>query len=56
MKERIYISVPVTGTDDYLERFSEKECELEKCGYSVINPAAVGSMLPEDTAYRNIWG
>lgn len=56
MKERIYISGPVTGTDDYLERFSEKECELEKCGYSVINPAAVGSMLPEDTAYEEYMG
>lgn len=52
MKERIYISGPITGTDDYLERFSEKEGELESQGYSVINPAAVNSMLPKDTAYE----
>ena len=49
---RIYISGQITGTDDYLERFAKAEEKLIKDGYSVINPAAVNSMLPEDTTYE----
>lgn len=48
---RIYISGPITGTDDYMERFARSEEKLKKRGYSVINPAAVNSMLPSDTTY-----
>ena len=49
---RIYISGPITGTDDYMERFSIAEEKLKKDGYSVINPAAVNSKLPLDTTYE----
>lgn len=49
---RIYISGPITGTNDYLERFAKVQQELTEQGYSVINPAAVNSMLPKDTGYE----
>lgn len=52
MKRRIYISGAIAGTDDYLERFAKAQKELEEEGYSVVNPAAVNSMLPEDTGYE----
>lgn len=51
MKERIYISGAITGTDDYMERFGKAQKELESQGYSVINPALVNSNMPEDTTY-----
>ena len=49
---RIYISGPITGTDDYMERFAEAEERLIEAGYSVINPASVNSMMPADTTYE----
>lgn len=49
---KIYISGPISGTNDYMERFAEAEERLIECGYSVVNPAAVNSMLPEDTTYE----
>ena len=49
---RVYISGPITGTDDYIYRFAKAEEKLKKDGYSVINPAAVNSMLPHDTTYE----
>ncbi len=52
MKQRIYISGAITGTDDFMERFAKAQKELEEQGYSVVNPAAVNSMLPEDTNYE----
>ena len=52
MKERIYISGAITGTDDFMERFAKAQRELESQGYSVINPALVNSNMPEDTTYE----
>lgn len=52
MKQRIYISGAITGTDDFMERFAKAQKDLEEQGYSVVNPAAVNSMLPEDTRYE----
>lgn len=51
MKERIYISGRITGTDDFMERFTKAQKELESQGYSVINPALVNSNMPGDTTY-----
>lgn len=54
MKRKIYISGPITGTDDYMERFAEAEEEMVAEGYAVINPAKVNAMLPPppDTNYE----
>lgn len=53
---KIYIAGKITGTTDYLERFSEAELWLDEHGYRgmVINPARVSSGLPADsTTYRD---
>lgn len=52
MANRVYISGQITGTTDYLERFREAEKTLVAAGYSVINPAAIGSELPHDLEYE----
>lgn len=49
---KIYISGAITGTDDYMERFSKAEKELTEKGYSVINPAKVNAQLPKDTTHE----
>ena len=49
---KIYISGAISGTDDYMERFSKAEKELTEQGYSVVNPAKVNAQLPEDTTYE----
>ena len=50
--KKVYISGPITGTDDYIERFEKAENDLKSQGYSVINPAKVNSNLPEDTTWN----
>lgn len=52
MKERIYIAGAISGTSDYIERFAMAQKELKEQGYSVINPAAVNSAMPNDTTYE----
>lgn len=43
---RIFISGPITGTKDYLERFAAAERVLKQKGYEVINPAKVLAVVP----------
>lgn len=50
---KIYISGPITGTDDYMERFAAAQKKLEDEGWSVVNPALVNSNLPEDTEWED---
>ena len=49
---KVYISGPITGTIDYIERFAKAEDKLAAKGYEVINPARVNSALPRSTTYR----
>ena len=42
----IYISGRITGTTDYMERFSKAEKDLRNRGYIVFNPAKVNAQLP----------
>ena len=49
---KVYISGPITGTTDYMERFNNAQKYLESKSYSVINPALVNSNLPKDTSYN----
>lgn len=51
-KKKVYISGPITGTKDYMSRFSTAHIKLARQGYSVVNPAMVNVMLPEDTTYE----
>lgn len=55
-KKRIiktYLSGPITGTDDYIERFAEAENKLTAQGYRVINPAKMLASLPEGFAHED---
>ncbi len=47
----IYISGPITGIDNYMDRFSEAETLLLDDGWKVINPAKMGWILPEDATW-----
>lgn len=48
---KVYISGPITGINDYLEKFNNAEEYLTEQGYTVINPAKVNSNLPLDTPH-----
>lgn len=50
---RVYISGPITGTDDYMVRFAQAEKELTEQGYSVVNPANVNAQMPADMEYED---
>lgn len=49
---RVYISGPITGVSDYLEKFNAAEEELKAKGYEVINPAKLNSIMPETLTYE----
>ena len=51
-RKRVYLSGPITGTEDYMERFAKAEKQLTEEGFSVVNPAKVCAQLPEDTTYE----
>lgn len=44
---RVYIAGPVTGTDDYEERFAKAEKEYTDTGWDVVNPVKIIKLLPE---------
>ena len=46
---RIYISGPMTGIENYKERFAKAEQEIQEQGHSVVNPALVDFILPNGT-------
>ena len=49
---RVFISGMITGTNDYLERFSQAEKELHKRGYEPVNPASVTAQLPKTLTHE----
>ncbi|MCD8295834.1 MAG: DUF4406 domain-containing protein [Clostridia bacterium] len=44
---KIYISGPITGTDDYMERFAAAERHLRELGYGIkiLNPAKENAVM-----------
>lgn len=50
---RVYISGPITGTTDFLERFTEAEKQMRKKGYEVFNPAKLSLALPETAEWED---
>ena len=44
---KVYISGPITGTADYMERFQRVEDRMAAAGIVAINPARVNAQLPE---------
>lgn len=49
---KLYLSGAITGTDDYMDRFSMAEKSLE-AEHTIINPAKVNAQLPSDTDYED---
>ena len=49
--KRIYISGPITGTDDFYERFAEAEAMWSCDELSVVNPAKLNDIMPKDATY-----
>lgn len=49
---KIYISGPITGTNDHAERFRRMEEALTAAGHIVVNPDKVNANLPEGTTHR----
>ena len=49
---RVYISGPITGVSDYMEKFEAAEKELKEKGYTVVNPAKINYGMPEDMTYE----
>lgn len=58
LKTKAYISLPITGTEDYRERAFLIDKKLREWGYSVVNPVIVYDSLPADETtheqYMNI--
>ena len=52
--KKVYISGPITGTKDYLERFERIETALALVhhGVEIINPAKVNANLPKSTTWE----
>lgn len=44
---KIYISGPITGTDDYLGRFAAAEARITAAGHAAMNPARICACMPE---------
>lgn len=55
-KMKVYLSGPITGTDDYMERFYRAENRLIGRGYEVVNPAMENARLPEGTSWEEYMG
>lgn len=53
---RLYLSGPISGTDDYIKRFDEVEDRLTEEGYSVINPARLLERLPGGFSHEEYMG
>lgn len=49
---RVYISGPITGVPDYMDKFAETEKELKEKSYTVVNPAKINYGMPEDMTYE----
>ena len=52
-KIRVYISGAITGKHDYMWQFAEAEKHLKSEGYAVANPAALNSVMPEDSSHKD---
>lgn len=49
MSKRIYISGPITGIENYWDKFKDAEVELVEKGYKVINPACIDDVMQGGT-------
>ncbi len=55
MKETVYISGPITGTEDYIERFDDAEKRFLDGGYIVLNPVRINKhMIKHGASYEEV--
>ena len=48
---KVYIAGPITGTDDYEERFNSAEARLKEAGFEPVNPIGPGLVPGADYKY-----
>ena len=53
---KVYISGPITGTNDYMERFADAERRLRARGFEVVNPAKENAKFPAGTTWETYMG
>lgn len=51
---KVYIAGPITGVDDYIERFARKAAKIESLGLEAINPAEFGSSSDGDGEWHDL--
>lgn len=50
---RVYISGPITGKPDFIERFAAAEEKLKKDGYEVFSPAKFYTIMPPSATWED---
>lgn len=50
---RVYISGPITGTNDFVRRFAAAETDLKAQGHEVFNPARFNLVLPDSATWED---
>lgn len=50
---RVYISGPITGTEDFVLRFAVAEKQLQIQGYDVFNPAKCNLVMPSTATWED---
>lgn len=51
---RVYLSGPITGIEGYKRKFEGWKDQLVACGYDVVNPAELTSVIGESFSYMEI--
>lgn len=51
---KVYIAGPISGTTDYIKRFSKAAEQLREMGHDPINPVAELAHLPANTPYKSL--
>lgn len=52
---KMYISGPISGTKDYVERFWEAECKLNEAGFETVNPVTLSIELEKKENRQFSW-
>ena len=50
---RVYISGPITGTNDFEQRFAAAETKLKAQGFEVFNPSKINLVLPDSATWED---
>ena len=56
--KKIYISGPISGTSDYMQRFknAEKILKNKNKNFEIVNPAVENAKLPDGTSWETYMG